>query len=166
MVLEVIEQNEPAVRLYQDSGFHILRRLVGYKATPDGPAQPASLDEVDVREVARLLAAYGLPDLPWQISGESLALLGPPNRAYRFGEAYAVISNPIGPQIAVRSILVRPEARGEGLAARLLCTLMDNYPDAQWVVPALCPQEIGGLFERVGFERRELSQLQMYRHTQ
>ena len=170
MVLEVIEQNEPAVSLYRGGGFRVLRRLVGYKAIPGGgaglvPAREVDVREVDVREAARLVTAYGLPDLPWQVSGESLALMSPPNRAYRLGEAYVVISNPVSPQIAIRSVVVKPEARGEGLAARLLRTLMDNHPDAQWVVPALCPQEIGGLFERVGFERRELSQLQMVKRT-
>ena len=125
MVLEVIEQNEPAVGLYRGGGFRVLRRLVGYKAIHSGsagpvPAHATDVREVDVREAARLVTAYGLPDLPWQVSGESLALTGPPNRAYRLGEAYTVISNPAGPQIAIRSILVKPEARGQGLAARLL----------------------------------------------
>jgi ribosomal protein S18 acetylase RimI-like enzyme len=176
MVLEVIEQNEPAVRLYRGGGFSVLRRLVGYQAVPGGGSGPVpsraidlhevdlrkgDLREVDVREVARLVTAHGLPDLPWQVSGESLALVGPPNRAYRLGDAYAAISNPVSPKIAIHSILVKPEARGQGMAARLLRLLMGNYPDARWVVPALCPQEIGGLFERAGFERRELSQLQM-----
>jgi GNAT superfamily N-acetyltransferase/predicted GNAT family acetyltransferase len=161
MVLEVIESNEPAVRLYQHCGFRPLRRLVGYKAlSPDG-GDPVPVDEVDVREVARLVVAYGLPDLPWQVSGESLALMGPPNRAYRFEDAYAVLSDPVAPQIVVRSVIVKPEGRGQGKVARLLRLLMSNHPDKRWIVPPLCPEEIGGLFERVGFERGELSQLQM-----
>jgi GNAT superfamily N-acetyltransferase len=161
MVLEVIESNEPAVRLYRRCGFRLLRRLLGYKAMSPGNVEPEPVDEVDVREVARLVITHGLPDLPWQISGESLALMGPPNRAYRLGDAYAILSNPSAPQIVVRSVLVRPEGRGQGLAARLLRLLMGNHPDARWIVPPLCPAEMGGLFERVGFERGELSQLQM-----
>jgi ribosomal protein S18 acetylase RimI-like enzyme len=161
MVLEVIESNEPAVRLYRHSGFCLLRRLAGYKAVSPNGADPIPVEEVDIREVARLVTAHGLPDLPWQVSGESLALMGPPNRAYRLGDAYAVISDPAAPQIVVRSVVVKPEGRGQGLAARLLHLLMDSHPDTRWIVPALCPEEMGGLFERVGFARSEISQLQM-----
>jgi GNAT superfamily N-acetyltransferase len=163
MVLEVIESNEPAVHLYRRSGFRLLRRLVGYGAvSPNGTdAEDVAVDEVDVREVARLVTAHGLPNLPWQVSGESLALMGPPNRAYRLDDAYAVLSSPAAPQIVVRSVLVVPEGRGQGAAVRLLRALMDKHPDTRWVVPVLCPEEMGGLFERIGFERSELSQLQM-----
>jgi hypothetical protein len=87
--------------------------------------------------------------------------MGPPNQAYRSGEAYVVLSNPVAPQIVVRSVLVKPEGRGQGMAARLLRLLMGNHPNKRWIVPTLCPEEMGGLFERVGFERGELSQLQM-----
>jgi GNAT superfamily N-acetyltransferase len=163
MVLEVIEGNEAAERLYRRSGFSTVRRLVSYSASPasvqatgDGLGR-----EVDVREVARWVSAYGLPGLPWQVSGESLAQLGPPNVAYNREGAYIVLSNPEADQVAVRSLLVLPEARGQGRGAELLRAAMACTPGKTWRVPPFCPEEMGGLFERVGFERGSLAQVQM-----
>jgi ribosomal protein S18 acetylase RimI-like enzyme len=161
MVLEVIEGNTAAVRLYEKSGFRVLRRLVSYAMSGTEAAAEGNLQEIDVRELARLVAMYGLPDLPWQISGETLAQIGPPNRAYQMGDAYVAISNPDAPHVALRTVLVRPEARRQGQATRLLRAVMATYPGKTWHVPALCPQEFGPLFEGLGFEREPLAQLQM-----
>ena len=167
MVLEAIEQNEPALRLYQRCGFRTVRRLVGYVASPlhnageiDPEGQDA-LQEIDVRELARRVSAHGLPDLPWQLSGESLAHMGPPHLAYRLDEAFVLLSNPEASQVAIRALLVAPRARRQGQATRLLRELLARYPQKTWRVPALCPEEVGGPFEKAGFERTSLSQLQM-----
>jgi len=161
MELEVIEQNEPALRLYEKCGFQAHRRLVGYDGSPTGEPVEEALEEVDLRELARLVVSLGLPDLPWQISGESLVQLSPPNRAFRLEKAYVGTSNPQGEQLFLRSILVKPEARGQGQAGRLLRALMTHYPGKEWRVPTICPEEIGGLFETIGLQRQELTQLQM-----
>jgi ribosomal protein S18 acetylase RimI-like enzyme len=162
MLLEVIEQNNPAVSLYRRCGFQVQRRLVGFAGTQGEDASTEGLAAVDIREVARLVTRFGLPNLPWQISGETLAQLGFPNRAYRLEGAYAVISDPEAEQITLRSVLVRPEARRQGQAVRLLQALMANFPHKQqWRVPVLCPEEMGGVFEKIGFERETLTQLQM-----
>jgi hypothetical protein len=144
-----------------------VRRLVGYVASPPHDAGAASdleraaLVEIDIRELARQISAYGLPDLPWQISGESLAQMGPPNIAYPLGDALVLLSNPEAPQVAVRALLIAPQARRQGQAARLRRALLARYPQKTWRVPALCPEEAGGPFEKAGFERSSLSQLQM-----
>ncbi len=168
MVLEVVEQNTPAVHLYRKCGFRTVRRLVSYASFPphdagEAASQDAGLAEIDVREFARLVSVHGLPDLPWQISGESLAHLGPPSVAHQLGDAYILLSDPEAPQIAVRALLVAPEARRQGQATRLLQALLARYAQKTWRVPALCPEEAGGPFERVGFERGSLSQFQMIR---
>ena len=161
MVLEVIEQNTAAVHLYEVCGFQVLRRLVSYAGSADGEGEKAELEQVDTREVAQMVTMYGLPDLPWQISGESLVHVGPPNRAYRMGTAYVVISNPDASRIGLRAVVVEPEARGQGRATRLLRAVMAHHPGKGWAVPALCPEEIGGLFEKVGLVKGPLAQLQM-----
>jgi ribosomal protein S18 acetylase RimI-like enzyme len=166
MVLEVIEENAPAVRLYRKCGFRTVRRLVGYASSPPHDAgeeapQGAGLVEIDVRELARMVTACGLPDLPWQVSGESLAHLGPPDVAYQLGEAYVLLSDPEASQVAIRALLVAPQARRQGQATRMLRALAARYPQKTWRVPALCPEEAGGPFEKAGFERSSLSQLQM-----
>jgi predicted GNAT family acetyltransferase len=63
--------------------------------------------------------------------------------------------------VAIRTTVVELEARRQGQAARLLRAVMAEHPGKAWIVPALCPAEIGGVFEKVGFEREDLSQLQM-----
>jgi ribosomal protein S18 acetylase RimI-like enzyme len=169
MVLEVIEQNGPATQLYHKSGFRTVRRLVGYTLSPPhdnletDKEQHAALQEIDIREFARQVSGHGLPDLPWQISGESLAQMGPPNVAYRLGDASVLLSDPEAPQVAVRALLVVPQSRQRGQATRLLRALLARYPLKTWRVPALCPEETGGPFERAGFERGALSQFQMIR---
>jgi hypothetical protein len=82
MALEVIEQNEAAVHLYKRYGFQVVRRLVSFVHQDAKQAAKNGLRELDLREMGRLVSLYGLPDLPWQLSGETIALLTRP-RAYK-----------------------------------------------------------------------------------
>ena len=161
MVLEVIEQNEAAVRLYRKFGFQTVRRLVGLICRDAKQAAKSDLIEVDLREMGRLVSLYGLPDLPWQLSGETVALLTPPARAFGKEKAYIAVSNPEAEHVAVWSLLVEPQARGNGQAVELLRRFMSSYGGRTWHVPAILPEELGGVFERAGFQREELSQWQM-----
>ena len=68
--------------------------------------------------MGRLISQYGLPDLPWQLSGESISQMNPPRHAYRKEQAYIVISNPEAEHVVIWSLLVEPEARGNGLGYR------------------------------------------------
>ncbi|MBU0492048.1 MAG: GNAT family N-acetyltransferase [Chloroflexi bacterium] len=161
MVLEVIEGNAAAVRLYEACGFGRVRRLFScVRSGADAPA-PGDLIEIDLRELARLVTAYGLPDLPWQLSGETLAQMGPPGRAYQMGDAWVGISNLDAPHVGIRAVVVQPAARRQGQATRLLQAVMTRYPGKTWHVPALCPEEFAPLFEGLGFERQSLAQWQM-----
>ena len=62
-LLEVIEQNTRAVKLYQGVGFEIMRRLVGYAV--ENPTmqsiagEAARLNEIDVYEAARVVVQHG-----------------------------------------------------------------------------------------------------------
>jgi GNAT superfamily N-acetyltransferase len=166
MVLEVIEQNTPAVRLYQKFGFTPVRRLIGLTCQSNGSLHADrdathALEEIDLGEMGRLILQHGLPDLPWQLSGESIALLNPPARAYKKGQAYAAISNPDAEHVVIWSLLVEPNARGNHLAADMLKSVINQHPDRIWHIPAIMPEELGVVFERAGFQREELSQWQM-----
>lgn len=161
MVLEVIEDNAPAVRLYEACGFKTERRLVAFEGSFHSTDGTAGLQDVDIREVARLVTMHGLDNLPWQISGESLAQAGAPSRAFWLEDAYAVISKPEAEQIALRSIVVQPESRRQGQATHLLKAILARYPNRKWLIPALCPEEVSGLFEGLGFKRDTLAQKQM-----
>ena len=161
MVLEVIEQNESAFQLYKKCGFEIIRRLIGFIRRDAMEHHEPGLEEVDIRHVGNLISRHGLTDLPWQLSGESMALTTPPACAYRKGQSYAVISNPDAKDVAIWTLLVEPEARGLGLGTDLVRSVIAQHPNKTWHVPALLPEELGRVFERASFTREELSQWQM-----
>ena len=161
MMLEVIEQNEPAVKLYRSAGFKTVRRLVGFLYKGRKENRKATLDEIDLREMGKLVSLHGLPDLPWQLSGESITQLNPPARAYQKGPAYIVISDPEAKQVVIWSLLVEQGARGKGLGTDMLRAAIANHPRKTWHMPAILPEELGSVFQRAGFEREELSQWQM-----
>jgi ribosomal protein S18 acetylase RimI-like enzyme len=161
MALEVIEQNAPAVHLYQKFGFETVQRLLGYKIENPQMMSDDSLEEIDIREMGRLVSLYGLCDLPWQISGETIALHTPPARAYKLGDAYLMLTNPEAAHVVIWSVLVKPDARGAGQGRRVMRAAFSRFPNKTWHVPALCPEQAGGLFEKIGMVRDELSQFQM-----
>lgn len=161
MVLEVIEQNTPAVHLYEKYGYEIVRRLIGLVRKDANEEGTPRFTEIDIREAARLVSQHGLKDLPWQLSAESIAQMNPPTCAYRNGEALIVISNPDVEHIVLWSLLVESQARGHGLGTETLKAVIAKHPGKTWHVPALFPEELGKIFERAAFERESLSQWQM-----
>jgi GNAT superfamily N-acetyltransferase len=161
MLLEVIEQNEPAVRLYQNFGFETVRRLIGLIHQDPKQDAKSNLQEIDLRKMGELISHYGLPDLPWQLSGETIALMNPPTRAYKWEEAYIAVSNPDVEHVVIWSLLVEPSARGKGLGVEMLKSITAHHSGKTWHVPAVWPEELGTIFERVGFQRENLSQWQM-----
>jgi ribosomal protein S18 acetylase RimI-like enzyme len=159
--LEVIESNAPALRLYRKAGFTARRRLLGYLC--DSPrGEPAEgVEEVDVREVARVLLDEGPPDLPWQVSGETVGQLGPPARGFRLGDAVAVVEQH-ATVVELMCLVVSRRARRQGSATRLLRALFSRYPGAGWLVAARFPEEVPArLFTRLGFVQEPISQQQM-----
>jgi len=161
MTLEVIEQNTGAARLYERCGFRIARRLVGYLGSPPIAASAPALEEADLREVAGALVTHGPPDLPWQLSGETLAQAGPPGVAYRGEAAWIALSDPVAPTVTIRALVTAPHARRRGAASALVRAVMARHPDRQWRVPAIWPEELGALWEGIGLQRERLSQWQM-----
>jgi ribosomal protein S18 acetylase RimI-like enzyme len=164
MVLEVIEQNAPAVRLYEGCGFAKVRRLIGAAGpAPAEPGEEVALEEIDARTVARAVNAHGLPELPWQLSAETLAQLGPPFLAYRGGPSWAVITNPAVSPVGLRAVVTEPSARGQGRAAALVRAVMARHPAKEWRASTIFPEEMAPLFAELGLPRTPLTQWQMRR---
>lgn len=159
MVTEVIEQNLPAVSLYERNGFKRLRRLVGYAGHWADFGSPANPREIDPREFGRLLQCHGPADLPWQISGETLAQLSPGHTAWQYDGAAILLSATEAPVITIRGLL--PDSDGADNAVALIQALMMRFPNRDWSVQTIFPEEWGFIFERAGLERTSLSQLQM-----
>lgn len=161
MTLEVIEQNEAAVRLYQKFGFQTMRKLVGFIRREAIELGEHELNEIDLREMGALISQFGLRDLPWQISGETIAQMTPPTRAYRNGQSYVAVSNPEADHVVIWSALVEPQARGRNLGVDVLKQVIAKFTGRTWHVPAIYPEEMSGMFERANFELEKLSQWQM-----
>jgi hypothetical protein len=164
------------VELYRACGFKEIRRLVAFagpspsvvaSAVPSGldDTTHADLIEVDIHEVAQAVIRYGLPDLPWQLSGETLAQLTPPTVAYRLDGAWIALSDPSQPVVTVRGLIAEPIAQGFGCEARLLRAVMAKHPGRdEWRITATWPEELAGLIAPAGLPRSPLSQWQMQRH--
>jgi len=163
MVLEVIEQNEPAVKLYRKYRFESIRRLIGFtrRGRDAEESGKSDLHKIDLREMGRLISQHGLLDLPWQLSGESIAQMTPPASAYCRGRAYIAVSNLDTKHVVIWSLLVEQNARGNGLGTNMLNSMIANHTGKTWHVPAVFPEEFGKVFERAGFEKEQLSQWQM-----
>ncbi len=167
MVLEVIEQNAPAVQLYEVCGFQKIRRLIGHGGRLETPqadaAAMASLEEIDPRTLAALVAEHGLPDLPWQISAETIAQATPPALAFRLGPSALLISSPAADTIGIRAIVTERTHRGRGHSLALLRAVIAKFPGKEWRASAIFPEEMGETFTAAGLARTPLSQWQMSR---
>ena len=165
LVLEVIEQNPRAVHLYEAGGYRRIRRLMGYdlpanSQNPSGTSTTA-LEQVDIFVAAQHIAAWEVPDLPWQCSGFSLVKSGAPNVAYRVDGCYAICSNPQAETITLMGLAVPPERQGKGEATALVAKLIAAHPGKDWHISPICPEEYGPIFLRNGFTVNPLNQFQM-----
>ena len=159
MFLEVIAQNEYAIRLYEKHGFVKLRQLLGFIAEkPEGSAD-SDLKTCDQDSVLDLIRSDGTSNLPWQVDAETLSRVE--SFGYQLGDAFALLSDPSAEQITVRSLVVPVQARGQGEGARLLKALYAKYPGKTWHVPAIFPEEMGRTFEQAEMQPETLSQWQM-----
>jgi len=159
MFLEVIVQNQYAVRLYEKYGFTRIRQLLGFKAENPAGVVNDKLQACSQALVLDMSRGYCLPDLPWQLDAATLGTLV--SFGYRLESAFALISNPESSHISFRSLVVPAQARGLGYAVRLLGALFAEYPGKTWQVPAIFPEEMGDTFARAGMQLEELSQWQM-----
>ncbi len=132
MLLEVIEQNTAAVKLYEKFGFSKIRRLVGYRLDtsqidPVAVHQDQELQEIDIRELARVVSYHGLEDLPWQLSGTTIAHHTPPSRAFFLKDAYCHYQQPRnyrrGHLVSVGNSPVRRSRLERSPDARAFCAI-------------------------------------------
>jgi ribosomal protein S18 acetylase RimI-like enzyme len=162
LTLEVIEQNERGLRLYDGIGMRRVRRLVGFRGDLL-PGAPAALEQIDPYEVARRVGAWQAVDVPWPCSGETLMAQAAPSVGYHLDSmAYALITNPAADTLTIRGLAVAPSHQRQGWATRMVAALLAAHPGKRWVVPAILPEEYGEVFVRCGFTRVDISQFQMW----
>lgn len=165
LLLEVIEQNTPAVGLYASLGFQRVRRLVGWRWTPpaEGAAPADALREVDPLELSRILQREGEPDLPWMLAPETFAAATAPARAFALEDrAYALIGNPQAETMTVSALVVPRAHRRQGWGTRMLRALAAAFPGKPWQVVAIVPEDLAAdFFVRAGWERSPITQFDM-----
>jgi len=173
MWLEVISQNEAAVKLYQSSGFTIQQELWGFRGShlekhtfvPKQLDRPRiSLQAVDPFDVAKAITHHAPTDLPWQLSGSHLMHAPPGHEAWRCERAAAIISDPAQDAIAIRGLYTEPHAQRQGHAQRLLTHLFHAFPGKTWKVSIVVPARLAGLFQSLGMTRETLQQFQMVKY--
>lgn len=164
-LLEVIEDNVTAVRLYQKHGFQKTRRLVGYEASLGeggaGPGIRVNLQEISVLDVAAEVAQANDQALPWQLQAATLAGITRPTRAFRLGQARCLAL--IQPQaVVLRALFVAPPDRRRGEGTRLLQALAHEFPGRRLSVAPIVPEGLADEFMRAnGFQHSELAQFEM-----
>jgi len=140
MTLEVIVENEPAIRLYEKLGFSRTRELEVLELER-GDSEGAA-DEVPLEVAQRIVRAYRESEEPWQRSDETLTHLAardPAPRGLAAGDAAAAIY-----RLSAESVgLVQAGGEGPALQA-LISTLRTkgtvsavNYPSDGPVAAAL-----------------------------
>ena len=168
--LEVIDQNAPAFELYRKSGFQVRRRLVGFRGRIDGHSAPLQSDSSS--DLADAIRRSGLPDLPWQISAETIERLAASDSSatsfWRLNSARAAVTYEEDARVlTLRALVVAPEARRQKQAAELLKGMSSLFDRAEFRVPAFFPEEqFAPFFTTAELLRQEITQHQMVREFQ
>jgi hypothetical protein len=162
MILEVIEQNPPAVALYQAHDFTSLMRLLGWRGTFD---RAAAVESVSVREIAivdalGLPTAWDYPALPWQISRYAAAkALGA--QAYALDDLAMVIGDPKASPIRVHGFPGFDGQSWDRLRA-LTRSVLARFPEQEFYAIPVFPEQFGTeLFEPLKFRKEKISQFLM-----
>ncbi|HWM26749.1 MAG TPA: GNAT family N-acetyltransferase [Chthoniobacterales bacterium] len=162
MMLEVIEQNPPAHRLYVEQGFRETAHLFSWRRKSHVPAieSTALLEEISLIRATQLPSALEYPELPWPISRHAIAKMAT-GRAFRSGNALIVTGDPEVPPVRLHALSCSDEMDWAVLRAAL-GALFQRYPDREFFTPAVFPERFGQeVFSPLGFIRDPLSQFLM-----
>jgi len=158
IVLECIEQNPAAMKLYEGKGFVPRQRLVGFSAATVPEVANKDLKQVSIAEAAYAIARANIPDLPWQISPASLLQAALPNVAYQLGPSHAILV-PTANGIQLRTVVTEPAAQRSGHGRRLIQAIAARYPGQTWNVSPLWPEEnVTDFLTPLGFTPSPISQ--------
>ena len=161
MVLEVFEQNAPALALYRQSNFREVMRLFGWHR----PAKPSeinvagNMEEISLIEAAHVPVTIDFPDIPWQFSRHAVAKL-PEARAFRLENACVIISDPNVSPTRVFAILGY-EQNNLTSARNIVAALLQKFPNNEFLIRQDFPENLAAILEPLGFVREPLNQFLM-----
>jgi len=161
MVLEVIEQNPPAVALYRSCGFGEMSRLFGWRTAARSIRLGApALQEIPITQAVGLAMPLDYPDLPWQISRHAAAKVAS-GRAFAVGNAAVVIGGQNLSPIRIHAFLGCDGHNWESFRS-LTSALLANFPGQEFFAPPVYPEQFGvQIFEPLKFRKESLSQFLM-----
>src|SRR4029077_21206149 len=132
MMLEVFEQNLPALALYRRYGFGEMTRLFGWRRKAEMVAQKSCFSdvrEISVIDASRMSSEFEFPNIPWQISRHAV-LKVPGARVFGDGAACGVISDTALQHIRVHAFLV---AEQDWNALRnILTAVIQQFPNREF----------------------------------
>lgn len=162
MMLEVIEQNPAAHRLYVEQGFRQTGHLLSWRRTASAPAIESTepLEEISLIRASQHPSALEYPGLPWAISRHAIAKVAS-GRAFRSGHALVVMGDPNVTPIRVHALSCSDRMNWAALRETLR-VLLQRHPDREFFTPAVFPEQFGEeIFSPLGFVRDPLSQFLM-----
>lgn len=111
--------------------------------------------------IATRLATFQPADWPRQLLAETIAQLTPPHVAFELEGAWIVLTDPEVSPVTVRALVTEGGTLADGRAERLLGAVAARFPDRDFRIGALWPEEAGAVFSNSGLARQSLSQWQM-----
>lgn len=160
MVLEVVEQNPPAIGLYESVGMRKTRRLVGWRRE-GSEGIPIDLTPVDPAEIVRSQVMECSPDLPWDYKPETLALKINTLGLSLEDKAFAILSD-TPERVIVWSLFVVGEHRGKGYGRKFVEGIAARFPGKAIVTPVALPDDHADVFlTKLGFKNPDISQFEM-----
>jgi ribosomal protein S18 acetylase RimI-like enzyme len=164
MMLEVFEQNVPALVLYRRYGFTETARLFGWRRSA-GIAAPQDLssavEEISVIDASQMPDAFEYPNTPWQISRYAV-LKAPGARAFGNDAVCVVIGETSVKRIRVHAFFAAEQ--DWKVLRSVLPAVIQQFPSCEFFAPAVFPEQFGlEIFEPLGFVREPLNQLLMRR---
>lgn len=168
LLIEIGDDNIPALRLCKAAGFHSWRRLVGWERNHANvlTKEPSrTVVERPLRHAAWACAQNAEKDLPWQLAPESIANLSPPYRAFEHDHAAYCIVRPLPDgAMKVRAFVVRQEARRRGLGSAVLAGAMKALGAQRVIVPPWCPEGMwDAFFKAAGFVHSKVALVELRR---
>lgn len=162
-VLEVIEQNPPAIELYQRAGLSVVRRLVGYSRPAQTEDPDPDLIEIDPIDVSRQMVQHFPLDVPWDYMPENLCSKAAPTKAWTLdGRVFALATDTPGERAILWSLVTQMDHRRKGYGRRMVSAVSAAFGGKALSTPVAFPDDINpGFFERTGFSPVKISQFEM-----
>jgi GNAT superfamily N-acetyltransferase len=162
MMLEVIEQNLAAHRLYLQQGFRETGHLLSWRRKAGAPASESTqpLEEISLIRATQIPSALEYPDLPWPITRHALEKSAA-KHAFRNGQTLIVTGDLEVTPVRVHALSCSDRMDWAALR-ETLGSLLQRYPDHEFFTPPVFPEVYGQeVFQPLGFAQEPMSQFLM-----